>query len=109
MEKRTKKITLRLSETEFQKLNDDVAKTTLSREKYLRQLIEDKKIPLRPNEHLLEAVRILNSVKFSMAALAYAATKQNYIDADTYWNNFKTVEGLQGKLLEEMFDENGWV
>lgn len=40
MARRNRKIDLRLNDTEFERLNNDVQKTGLSREEYLRSLIK---------------------------------------------------------------------
>ena len=58
----------------------------------------------------MKEYKVMETSKKKAEQLMNEMAKQGWeVVSVTYWNNFKTVEGLQGKLLEEMFGENGWV
>lgn len=70
MARRNRKIDLRLNDTEFERLNNDVQKTGLSREEYLRSLITHSPIKTMPSKNLVEVLKILQQINNSMNLLS---------------------------------------
>lgn len=98
---RTRKIQvpLRLNEKEFERLQKNVAKSCLNRERYLRALILGHKVYPEPTELYAQVVRLLSSASNNINQIARVANTtgnitQNDIDylkimAQKIWNAFK--------------------
>ena len=100
MARRNRKIDLRLNDTEFERLNNDVQKTGLSREEYLRSLITHSPIKTMPSKNLVEVLKILQQINNSMNLLSIKASSLNLIDATAYWENVESLKNTIRKLLE---------
>ena len=94
MARRNRKIDLRLNDTEFERLNNDVQKTGLSREEYLRSLITHSPIKTMPSKNLVEVLKILQQINNSMNLLSIKASSLNLIDATAYWENVPRLGGV---------------
>ncbi|MCI6972969.1 MAG: hypothetical protein MR903_03355 [Clostridiales bacterium] len=103
MARRNRKIDLRLNDTEFERLNNDVQKTGLSREEYLRSLITHSPIKTMPSKNLVEVLKILQQINNSMNLLSIKASSLNLIDATAYWENVESLKNTIRKLLEVMY------
>lgn len=103
MARRNRKIDLRLNDTEFERLNNDVQKTGLSREDYLRSLITHSPIKTMPSKNLVEVLKILQQINNSMNLLSIKASSLNLIDATAYWENVESLKNTIRKLLEVMY------
>lgn len=103
MARRKIKIDLRLNDDEFERLNRDVQKTGLSREKYLRTLIENKQIKTKPHADLVSILKELQQINNNMNRIALQASSMNSVDADAYWKNVNDLKRIIGKLLEVMY------
>ena len=106
MARRNRKIDLRLNDTEFERLNNDVQKTGLSREEYLRSLITHSPIKTMPSKNLVEVLKILQQINNSMNLLSIKASSLNLIDATAYWENVESLKNTIRKLLEVMYMSN---
>lgn len=103
MARRNRKIDLRLNDTEFERLNNDVQKTGLSREEYLRSLITHSPIKTMPSKNLVEVLKIIQQINNSMNLLSIKASSLNLIDATAYWENVESLKNTIRKLLEVMY------
>ena len=103
MARRNRKIDLRLNDTEFERLNNDVQKTGLSREEYLRSLIKHSPIKTMPSKNLVEVLKILQQINNSMNLLSIKASSLNLIDATAYWETVESLKNTIRKLLEVMY------
>ena len=103
MRSRRIKIDLRLNEKEFQKLNEDVAKTGWSREKYLRALISNAPIKTKPSLDLICVLRNLQQINNNMNQIAIKAHSMGLVDATSYRQNVEMLTGVIGELLEVMY------
>ena len=103
MARRNRKIDLRLNDTEFERLNNDVQKTGLSREEYLRSLITHSPIKTMPSKNLVEVLKILQQINNSMNLLSIKESSLNLIDATAYWENVESLKNTIRKLLEVMY------
>ena len=101
--KRTKKIDLRLSEDEMQKLNADVALSGLSREKYLRALIEYRTVKAMPPMDLIDILRSLQRISNNMNQIARKAHALNFVDTDAYWENVDLLKSTMRELREVIY------
>ena len=101
--KRTKKIDLRLTEDELQKLNSDVASSGLSREKYLRALIENRSVQTMPPMDLIDVLRNLQKISNNMNQIARKAHFLNFIDTAAYWENADLLRSTMSELREVIY------
>lgn len=101
--KRSIKIDLRLTQEEAQRLNGDVAKTGLSREAYLRALIENRPVKAKPAPDLVEVLRHLQQINHNMNQIAVKANTLRFVDTQAYWENVRQLKATISTLLEVMY------
>lgn len=90
--KRNHEIKLRLSDDEFDYLNKAVAKTGLSREAYLRLIIQ-KIVPAeKPYPDLKETIDQLRRIGNNLNQIAVVAHKTGSIDVMKYKKNFNELQ-----------------
>lgn len=82
--KRQNEIKLRLYDDEINKLNLEVQKSGLSREAYLRSLINYEIPRGKPTEDYLEVIRQLKKIGNNLNQIAVIAHKTNAIDIVRY-------------------------
>jgi len=96
--KRNQAFLVRLSKAELQNLDKRVKKTGMSRETYVRTLLENKipvEIPPAPYYDLMREVHALGN---NMHQLAYRAHALGMIDATAYRRNADKVSRLADRL-----------
>lgn len=87
-----KRVEVRLSDEEFEKLNRDVSKSGLSREAYLRSLIRHEMPRGKPTEDYLEVIRQLRIIGNNINQIAVIAYKTNAIDIVRYKEDVKRLK-----------------
>ena len=98
---RTKKVTFRLTEKEFETLKEKVSLTNYSCEEYLRlRAVYDKGIVVLPENEFREIRKLLLSVSNNINQIAYKANAIGVIDAERYNANHQKLEEICGWLLE---------
>lgn len=96
---RKNRIEVRLSNEELMFLNSEVAKTGLSREEYLRALI-NKVVPAnKPTNELVEVIKQLRMIGNNLNQIAVIAYKTSSIDIMKYKHE---SEKLQEEILKIM-------
>ncbi len=96
---RTKEIKIRLTQLEFEKLNNLVNMTGLSREEYLRSLI-NKVVPAnKPTDELVEVIKQLRMIGNNLNQITVIAYKTSSIDVMKYKHE---SEKLQEEILKIM-------
>lgn len=96
---RKNRIEVRLSNEELMFLNSEVAKTGLSREEYLRSLI-NKVVPAnKPTDELIEVIKQLRMIGNNLNQIAVIAYKTSSIDVMKYKHE---SERLQEEILKIM-------
>lgn len=96
---RKNRIEVRLSNEELMFLNSEVAKTGLSREEYLRSLI-NKVVPAnKPTDELVEVIKQLRMIGNNLNQIAVIAYKTSSIDVMKYKHE---SERLQQEILKIM-------
>ena len=90
--KRKNEIKLRLYDDEFNKLNLEFEKSGLSREAYLRLIIQ-KIVPAeKPYPDLKETINQLRRIGNNLNQIAVAAHKTGSIDVMKYKKNFEELQ-----------------
>ena len=88
---RDKCFVIRLSQEEMEKLNKNVAKTTFSREGYIRLLLNGYiPVSLPPIEYR-ELIKELRAIGNNMHNIYYKACSQGFIDVPMYKENAERV------------------
>lgn len=84
MMKRTKEIKVRLSDEEFEKLNQDVLESGLSREEYVRLLLRKVVPSSKPSPDFIETIKQLRMIGNNLNQIAVIAYKTKSIDVVRY-------------------------
>lgn len=94
------RVEFRLNEVELNKLNSAVAMSGLSREEYLRTLIQ-KIIPAnKPTDELVELIKQLRAIGNNMNQIAVIAYKTGSIDVMKYRQSYEHLQDGIIKILE---------
>lgn len=99
MRKRSKQFVIRLSESEWNHLNELVKESSLSRESYLRMCINGLVPSPVPSKELIEVIKVLREIAENMNQIAISVYTQNNIDKSCYMENY---EKLQQQINEIM-------
>ena len=99
MRKRSKQFVIRLSESEWNHLNELVKESNLSRESYLRMYINGLLPRPVPTKELIELIEILREIAENMNQIAISVYTQNTMDKSFYMENY---EKLQDQINEIM-------
>ena len=115
MMNRKKEIKIRLSEKELECLNHNVSLTGLSREKYLRLIIE-KIVPTSlPSTELVETIKQLRAIGNNINQLVMIAHKTGSIDILKYKSDYDRLQNQiqeifrimnQQKTMEDNYGNN---
>lgn len=97
MRKRNKQFVIRLSDSEWNHLNELVKYSGQSRESYLRMCINGLVPRPAPSVELVEVIQVLRQIAESINGIAEAVYKQNKMDV--YVENY---EALQKQINEIM-------
>ncbi|MEF9962036.1 MAG: plasmid mobilization relaxosome protein MobC [Erysipelotrichaceae bacterium] len=81
---RNKEIKVRLTETEYNNLLKHVASTSLSRESYIRTLINGYIPKEQPNDLFFESISQLRAIGNNLNQIATIANKMDVIDKERY-------------------------
>lgn len=95
--KRNKSIKCRLNTYEFNALNDNVFRSGLSREAYLRLLIKGNIPQEKPSIDFVEMISQLRRIGNNLSQIALIAHKTGSIDVIRYK---KDIEELNNNILE---------
>ena len=94
---RNKAMLARLTQKEFDEINERVALTGLSREEYVRSLIKMEVPSSIPTPDMIETIKQLRLIGNNINQLAVIAYKTGSIDIMKYKNDY---ERLQNQILE---------
>ncbi len=94
---RNKAMLVRLTQKEFDEINERVALTGLSREEYVRSLIKMEVPSSLPTPDMIETIKQLRLIGNNINQLAVIAYKTGSIDIMKYKNDY---ERLQNQILE---------
>lgn len=94
-----KEIKVRLTNQDFDHLNNLVKESSLSRESYLRMCINGLVPRAVPSKELIEVIKILREIAEKMNQIAISVYTQNAMDKSFYMENY---EKLQDQINEIM-------
>lgn len=99
--KRSNQFIIRLNDRELDHLNTLVAMAKLSRESYIRMLINSVIPRAAPSKELLETIRLLRNIANNINQIAKQANTNGSIDVEMYKSNY-----IQ---LQTQIDEIMWM
>lgn len=94
---KTKGFMIRLSDEMLEQLNRCVSMTSLSREAYVRSLLNGYLPKAQPSDDFHEVIAQLRAIGNNLNQIAYVANRSGYIDSDEYK---KEVRHLRKEILE---------
>lgn len=103
MERRIMEIKVRLSESETALLNNDVKKSGLSREAYLRSLIRKMPLKERPQIELTDVLHSLRKIGSNLNQIAMVANTKGFVDTTAYWENVRWLQEAVGQIIRGMY------
>lgn len=104
LEKRNNSIIFRLSQKELEELNIKVAKSGLSRESFIRQVLAGATLSERPSKDLLQVIKQLQYISNNMNQIAMRANATNMVDALSYRNDVTKLQLIISDLVTGDFE-----
>lgn len=86
--KRSNQFIIRLNDQELDHLNTLVAMAKLSRESYIRMLINGVIPRAAPSKELLETTKLLRNIANNINQVARIANRNGSVDTETYQSNY---------------------
>ena len=86
--KRANQFIIRLNDQELDHLNTLVAMAKLSRESYIRMLINGVIPRAAPSKELLETTKLLRNIANNINQVARIANRNGSLDTETYQSNY---------------------
>ena len=110
--KRSNQFIIRLNDQELDHLNTLVAMAKLSRESYIRMLINGVIPRAAPIKELLETIRLLHNIANNINQIAKQANTNGSIDVEMYKSNYiqlqKQIEEIMWIIREPTKMEEIW-
>ena len=103
MRKRNKEIILWLTEEEYAQLKERVAKTPLTMQAYLRNVIRNIQPRERVQLDLVEVLKKLQRIGTNMNQIAFTANSLNFVDTAAYWENVESLKSTMRELREVIY------
>lgn len=103
--KRNITITVRLTEKELSALNTDVQRTGLSREAYVRSLINGFVPATRPSADYQKLLQYLRITCNNLNQIAMIANKDGNINAENYGNEVRNLKKIILEIKQEQSKE----
>lgn len=100
--KRNHRFLVSLTEKEMSELMKKVDKTGLSRNTYIRMLINNIQPKEKPEIDFYETLKILRQISINMNQIAVKANTIGFIDVNAYWDNSQKVMDAVGELKQKM-------
>ena len=99
MRKRNKQFVIRLSDSEWNHLNELVNYSGQSRESYLRMCINGLVPRPAPSVELVEVIQVLRQIAESINRIAEEVYKQNKMDDSFYMENYKALQKQINEIM----------
>ena len=110
--KRSNQFIIRLNDQELDHLNTLVAMAKLSRESYIRMLINGVIPRAAPIKELLETIRLLHNIANNINQIAKQANTNGSIDVEMYKSNYiqlqKHIDEIMWMIREPTKMEEIW-
>ena len=101
--KRNCRFLVSLSEKEMNRLTEQVCRTGLSRNAYIRQLLSGTQPKELPPVEYHEVLRNLRQIGNNMNQIAAKANATGLVDTAEYWKSVRWLEKEIGKIMEVLY------
>lgn len=98
MRQRVIRIQVRLSDIEYKKLIDDIARSKETISSYIRKLILGTQLKEKPDYEFYEVMKQLSRIGVNLNQIAHVANRTNDIDKDFYNQEAKEWRELSRKI-----------
>ena len=102
MLKRNREVLLWLTEKELVALKSNAKKCGLSVQAYLRMLLSNIQPKELPQQDFFEVLKTLRQISNNMNQIAMKANTIGFINADAYWENFRSLQDVIAELKRKM-------
>ena len=96
---RNRRVCVRLNDAEFEKFDAFTARAKISKDTYLRSMVNGLMLKPAPTDEMVEIIRQLRRIGNNINQLAIVANKTGNIDAALYRQNY---EELQDEIMKIM-------
>ena len=103
MRTRGNRLTLRLSDKEYEKIKISADKVGVPREVYLRMLISGTAPKEKPTADFYSMTRELNAIGNSLNQIAKVANSKGFINVNAYEENAQKLNGLIIEISKAVF------
>lgn len=98
-ENKKKEIKIRLTNEDFNHLNQLVQESNLSRESYVRMCINGLVPRPAPSAELVEVIQVLRQIAKNINKIAGEVYKQNHVDVSVYMQNYETLQRQINEIM----------
>lgn len=103
MLKRTKQISLRLTEKELEYINKNAKRCGLAREKYIRTVALGVVPKEQPNKDFYDIIYQLKMIGLNIRQIAIKAQTLNFIDSLEYCRNYEKLQEIVGVIIKALY------
>ena len=91
-------MSIRITQSESDKLAKDISRTKLTKSEYIRNLIMNVNIKEKPDRDFFIILRNISNIASNMNQIAVVANSKGFIDVDAYNNNVNELREIEKKL-----------
>ena len=103
MNERKKQILFRLSDSEYESLLKDVARSGLSREDFIRFALQHVTFKEMPSLDFHSILKHLNQINNNLNQIAMKANACGFIDAKAYRENYSHLQEQIGVIIRGLY------
>lgn len=103
MNKRNNRVQIWMNDSELNKLNSKVKKSGLSRESYIRLLLDGITPKVLPPIEFSEILKNLRQINNNMNQIAMKANASGIIDARAYRENYSRLQEQVGEIIRGIY------
>ncbi len=94
-------MSIRINQSESDKLAKDISRTKLTKSEYIRNLIMNVNIKEKPDRDFFIILRNISNIASNMNQIAVVANSKGFIDVDAYNNNVNELREIEKKLKDK--------
>lgn len=94
-------MSIRINQSESDKLAKDISRTKLTKSEYIRKLIMNVNIKEKPDRDFFIILRNISNIASNMNQIAVVANSKGFIDVDAYNNNVNELREIEKKLKDK--------